>query len=69
MGLKLDTLPSELSRQLAQHAGPNHIGKASKTVTCIRESVDSLCRDDTDTPMSPYRCNLPNAAYLSLLRI
>ena len=27
VGLKLDTLPSELSRQLAQHPGPNHIYK------------------------------------------
>ena len=27
VGLKLDTLQSELSRQLAQHPGPNHIYK------------------------------------------
>ena len=24
------------------------------TVLCIRESVDSLCRDGADTPMPPY---------------
>ena len=33
--------------------------------TFARESVDSLCRDDTDTPMPPYIrkvCNRPNAA-------
>ena len=37
----------------------------------IRESVDSLCRDDADMPMPPYigkACNRPNAAFVSLLR-
>ena len=24
------------------------------SVACIRESVDSLCRDGADTPMPPY---------------
>ena len=35
----------------------------------IRESVDSLCRDDADMPMPPYirkACNRPNAAFVSL---
>ena len=35
----------------------------------IRESVDSLCRDDADMPMPPYirkACNRPNAACVSL---
>ena len=38
---------------------------------CIRESVDSLCRDDADMPMTPYirkTCNRPNAAFVSLFR-
>ena len=37
----------------------------------IRESVDSLCRDDVDMPKPPYKrksCNLPNIAFVSLLR-
>ena len=37
----------------------------------IRESVDSLCRDDADTPMPPYirkAYNRPNAAFVSLFR-
>ena len=41
-------------------------------MTCnIRESVDSLCRDDADMPMPPYigkACNRPNAAFVSLFR-
>ena len=28
--------------------------KNIQTCTCIRESVDSLCRDGADTPMPPY---------------
>ena len=39
--------------------------------THIRESVDSLCRDDADMPMPPYigkACNRPNAAFVSLFR-
>ena len=41
------------------------------SVACIRESVDSLCRDDADMPMPPYirkACNRPNAAFVSLFR-
>ena len=37
----------------------------------IRESVDSLCRDDADMPMPPYirkACNRPNAAFVRLFR-
>ena len=37
----------------------------------IRESVDSLCRDDADMPMPPYirkAYNRPNAAFVSLFR-
>ena len=37
----------------------------------IRESVDSLCRDDADMPMTPYirkACNRPNATLVSLFR-
>ena len=37
----------------------------------VRESVDSLCRDDADMPMPPYigkACNRPNAAFVSLFR-
>ena len=40
-------------------------------VVAIRESVDSLCRDDADMPMPPYigkACNRPNAAFVSLFR-
>ena len=35
----------------------------------IRESVDSLCRDDADMPMPPYirkACNRTNAAFVNL---
>ena len=38
----------------------------------IRESVDSLCRDDADMPMTPYiqkACNRPNIAFVSLFRL
>ena len=38
---------------------------------CIRESVDSLCRDDADMPMPPYirkAYNCPNAAFVSLFK-
>ena len=41
------------------------------TGQCIRESVDSLCRDDADMSMPPYirkACNRPNAAFVSLFR-
>ena len=40
-------------------------------VGIIRESVDSLCRDDADMPMPPYirkAYNRPNAAFVSLFR-
>ena len=40
-----------------------HVMQVSK-VMVIRESVDSLCRDDADMPMPPYRrkaYNCPNA--------
>ena len=43
---------------------------ASSTII-IRESVDSLCRDDADMPMPPYirkAYNCPNAAFVSLFR-
>ena len=42
-----------------------------RTCTCIRESVDSLCRDDVDMPMPPYirkACNRPDTAFVSLFR-
>ena len=46
---------------------------SERCLTChiIRESVDSLCRDDADMPMPPYigkACNRPNAAFVSLFR-
>ena len=37
----------------------------------IRESVDSLCRDDADMPRPPYirkAYNRPDAAFVSLFR-
>ena len=37
-----------------------------RQIQSIRESVDSLCRDDADMPMPPYirkACNRPNAAF------
>ena len=40
-------------------------------LSSIRESVDSLCRDDPDMPMPPYigkACNRANAAFVSLFR-
>ena len=40
-------------------------------VVGIRESVDSLCRDDADMPIPPYigkAYNRPNAAFVSLFR-
>ena len=34
---------------------PNSFGHLLKEIrSIIRESVDSLCRDGTDTPMPPY---------------
>ena len=41
------------------------------THSIIRESVDSLCRDDADMPMTPYigkAYNRPDAAFVSLFR-
>ena len=38
---------------------------------CIRESVDSLCRDDADIPMPPYiqkAYNCLNTVFISLFR-
>ena len=43
----------------------------SVSVLPIRESVDSLSRDDADMPMPPYirkAYNRPNAAFVSLFR-
>ena len=40
-------------------------------VHCIRESVDSLCRDGADMPRPPYigkACTRPNLEDLSLFR-
>ena len=37
----------------------------------IRESIDSLCRDDVDMPRLPYirkDCNHPNTGFVSLFR-
>ena len=34
-------------------ASKDHVRPVSKRL-CIRESVDSLCRDGADTPMPPY---------------
>ena len=47
------------------------IQRALTTCTYIRESVDSLCRDDADIPKAPYKhkaCNLRNAVFLCLLK-
>ena len=44
---------------------------ARRTYMYIRESVDSLCRDDADMPMPPYirkAYNRPNTAFVSLFR-
>ena len=41
------------------------------SVKIIKESVDSLCRDDADMPRPPYirkAYNRPNAAFVSLFR-
>ena len=40
-------------------------------IIAIRESVDSLCRDDADMPRPPYirkAYNCPDAAFVSLFR-
>ena len=42
-----------------------------KFALCIRESVDSLCRDGADMPRPPYigkACTRPNLEDLSLFR-
>ena len=44
---------------------------SSRVPVCIRESVDSLCRDGADMPMPLYirkACNCPNTAFVSLFR-
>ena len=51
----------------------SYIQPEGGTIHCwpIRESVDSLCRDDVDMPKPPYKrkaCNLPNVAFVSLFR-
>ena len=58
-----------LQYQRAQE-GSDYIN-ASFIDVSIRESVDSLCRDDADMPMPPYirkACNHPNTAFVSLFR-
>ena len=48
-----------------------HMAQLITMSSPIRESVDSLCRDDADMPMPPYvrkACNRPNAAFISLFR-
>ena len=48
-----------------------YISASGHIYTSIRESVDSLCRDDVDMPMPPYirkACNRLNAAFVSLFR-
>ena len=48
-----------------------YVGSTMARFFYIRESVDSLCRDDADMPMPPYirkACNRPNAAFVSLFR-
>ena len=70
-------MPVELSVSLfdsflvAKDLGPLVIHGWYHDKNCIRESVDSLCRDDADMPMTPYirkACNRPNAAFVSLFR-
>ena len=71
-------LLSGVSLTFCLYLCPSEVGQLcrmkSRTVTvhtCIRESVDSLCRDDADTPMPPYirkAYNRPNAAFVSLFR-
>ena len=49
-----------------------HRAKKVTREVFIRESVDSLCRDDADMPMTPYirkACNRPNVAFVSLFRL
>ena len=56
------------------HQLPKKANKCSVGVVadfCIRESVDSLCRDGADMPRPPYigkACTRPNLEDLSLFR-
>ena len=45
------------------------VDHCDELVVIIRESADSLCRDDADMPKPPYKrkaYNLPNVAFISL---
>ena len=56
---------------LALLAVPSCIFSFWHGVIPIRESVDSLCRDDADMPRPPYirkAYNRPNAAFVRLFR-
>ena len=49
----------------------NHVSDYTVVLVCIRESVDSLCRDGANMPISLniQNCSkLPNAAVISLFR-
>ena len=59
----LDLTPDIIALQVCKHF--------NNCIQCIRESVDSLCRDDADMPTPPYirkAYNHPNAAFVSLFR-
>ena len=58
-------------REMAAGSGEEIRSNTLLSSHSIRESVDSLCRDDADMPMPPYirkACNRPNAAFVSLFR-
>ena len=71
---KVEHTPVFLSEKFARGAKSNFLKVGQRSVATpsyIRESVDSLCRDDADMPMTPYivkAYNRPDAAFVSLFR-
>ena len=69
-GIETCVYINEHKTELAQ-CSQTHFSQIGGPGILIRESVDSLCRDDADMPMTPYirkACNRPNAAFVSLFR-
>ena len=67
----MDTILWETMRVLVSLLASGTTLTWNADVRYIRESVDSLCRDDADMPMPPYigkAYNRPNDAFVSLFR-
>ena len=68
---ELEEEKKKATNLLYSQASCMHLSIVMALLHCIRELVESLCRDDEDMPMPPCirkACNRPNAAFVSLFR-